>query len=114
MKTIYLPEFGNVPLTLDDGRVHIAFTQGYCAALALALNHITDCKMVKSWCHAAVISFDGRVLDIEGVHNPTKFERKWGRVEPCDERKLDEDFYNVEHWRKALPFAKLLVKKYLH
>ena len=114
MKTIHLPKLGAIPLTLDDDRVHIAFTKGYCGALALALNHITGCKMVKSWSHAAVISFDGRVLDIEGVHDPTEFENYWGKVVPCDERELDEDFYYVKHWKKALPFAKLLAKKYLH
>ena len=114
MKTIHFPDFGNVPITLNNNDVHGVFTQGYCGALALALNHITGCKMIVSQDHVAVISFNGQVLDIEGVHDPDKFEEEWGRAKPCDIPELVRDFYNIEHWEKALPFAKLLAKKYLH
>ena len=55
---------------------------------------------------------DGNVLDIEGVHTLQKFERKWGKATPCFRNDIIAH-YSGENWIKAMPFAELLVKKYL-
>ena len=105
-------KWGTVPVTLKGPLVREVFTEGYCGALAKALNHIAGCKMIRTDGHAAVITFDGKILDIEGVHTPDTFERKWHKAYPCEQKVLDR-YYGGRHWRKAIPFAKLLVEKYL-
>ena len=98
MKTIHFPDFGDVLITLpdfgnafavDQDQVHHIFTEGYCASLAAALNHITGCKIVITDLHAAVMTFFNgqiQVLDIEGVHDPDYFEEKWGAFHSCSVR----------------------------
>jgi len=110
-RTVYFEGWGHVKVTLRSKIVREVFTEGHCGALAKALNHITGCKMIMSDRHVAVITFDGRILDIEGVHDPTAFEEEWNETEPCNVR--DIEGCGVDHWHKAIPFAQLLVKKYL-
>lgn len=109
---VYIKGWGNVPLNLASPFAHEVFTEGSCGALAKALNHIAGCKIIATDAHAAVIAFDGRVLDIEGTHVPSTFERKWGVAQPCNEED-DLKGYGEEGWREAIPFAKLLAEKYL-
>lgn len=110
--TVYFEDWGHVNVTLKGTIVRQVFTEGLCGALATALNRITGCKIIGSENHVAVITFDGRILDIEGIHTPSKFERAWGIIKPLKEKDLI--YCGVDQWRKAIPFAKLLAKKYLY
>ena len=111
-KTIYFPGWGAIPITLEDTAVKNVFTCGECGALSKALNYITGCKMIRTDNHVAVITFDGQVLDIKGLHTPSTFEDEWGETYPiyCDR---DLELCGVSNWRKALPFAKLLAERYI-
>jgi len=112
--TVHMEEWGNVPLNLASPFAHEVFTEGSCGALAKALNHIAGCKIIITDAHAAVIAFDGNVLDIEGMHTPSAFEHKWGVAQPCDYDDNDfTGFYDESDWREAIPFAELLAEKYL-
>ncbi|KKM61776.1 hypothetical protein LCGC14_1528380 [marine sediment metagenome] len=116
-KTVYFNDWwGSIRVTLKGQKVRRVFTEGECGALAKALNHITGCKMISTARHAAVITFDGQVLDIEGLHTPSEFERKWGRAQTWGSKEdapPHQNGYGVGNWHKAIPFAQLLVKKYL-
>ena len=111
--TVYIKGWGNVPLNLASPFAHEVFTEGSCGALAKALNHVAGCKIIITDEHAAVIAFNGKVLDIKGVHTPSAFEREWGEAQPCDGGDLIFTDYGESEWRKAIPFAKLLAEKYL-
>lgn len=108
---IYFKDWGHTKVSIKSPRITKIFTQGLCGALAKALNHVTGCKMICSLTHAAVIAPDGRVLDIKGLHTPKKFEREWGITNPCETSELK--YYGVSQWHVAIPFAELLVRKYL-
>ena len=114
MKTVYIKSWGrHIPVSLTDPEVITAFTNCMCAALAKALNHITGCQMVGSDMHAGIMSSDGMILDIEGVHTKSEFEQRWGDIHRCNTTRLRENFYAVHNWKEAIPFARLLVREYL-
>lgn len=82
-----------------DSRVHVArdgtpsegaveaFTNGDCWALAIEIASMTDWDLVTlgatmdhddEWAHCAVLTPEGYVLDIEGLHHPEAALAQWG------------------------------------
>lgn len=62
-----------------------AFTQGDCWALATEVARVSGWTMVtlsatddkEAWCHVAVWTPDGHILDIQGVWNPDEWANYW-------------------------------------
>lgn len=86
-----------------------AFTSGDCWRLASALNLKYGYPLVAFffdnegldngyWCHFAVQTEDGRVLDITGIHDTSEVEKEWGPADsgPQVDAMIDKAYEDME------------------
>ena len=114
MKHVRLNFFGKVSINPSNRITQKAFTNGTCGALAKALLYLVGTPIVVTHKHAAVVVPNGKILDIQGVHSITAFQKEWGKIKivSLQSRVFNFDAYGASEWRKSIPVAKELLKKY--
>jgi hypothetical protein len=99
---------------------HTQYTEGDCWILARVLNEKYGSDIVISpsfpeWCHAAIMTRSGLVVDIEGIYNLDSFTDRHGFPVYWDRKengKLESDFTFYDsgpHWDQANMIADMIV-----